>query len=221
MDRSAVPKSASSEKVGTSVEKVGADEKKDDVPQTIIETVPFQEFQQVLTFLVSIGLATAAGSAFGLVGITSVFGDSSAETINAVRDAALDLAWASVNFAVALALIVTSQLLYTDRTLGALIQCRTGTGPERLMRAFVGLSAWSSLGFQLAGMYFWSESLKLFAPKARLYARYGITAAVIVVGTVSAIGILSQQATREKLLYSASLGMYKPKTKRDQLRDSS
>ena len=162
---------------------------------------PFQDFQEILAFLASIGLATSTSCAFGLVGITSSFGDTSPQAMSDIKKSAILLCWASACFTVALAFIVAPQLLYTELVIVQIITQKNLKGwDKRLVRVAVGVFAWIPLGFQLVAMYLLAQSFEIFAPGPVVLARYGITVGVITVGGVTLVGVLSEPQGREKLL---------------------
>ncbi|KAJ7854872.1 hypothetical protein B0H13DRAFT_1903408 [Mycena leptocephala] len=161
---------------------------------------PFKAFQQVLSFLASIGLATTATSAFSLIGITSLFGDTSPPALSQIRQSALFLCWASACFIAALAFIIALQLLYTELVIVEIMTNKDVPGwNARFIRIAVGLFAWIPLGFQMVAMYLMSQALEVFAPGPVQLARYGLTCGVAVVGVITLFGMLSNEKGRQKL----------------------
>jgi hypothetical protein len=170
--------------------------------------VPFQQFQTILGFLASIGLALTGSVAFALLTAGALFGDSSPTALAQLKQAALLLSWSAACFVVAIAFIVAPQLLYTELIIVEMIKERRIHGwDHRVVRVAVGVFAWIPLGFQTAAMFLFSQALEVFGPGPVALARYGITGAMVLVGTVTMVGILSDVRGRKKLLGFLSFGL--------------
>jgi len=170
--------------------------------------VPFQQFQTILGFLASIGLALTGSVAFALLTAGTLFGDSSPASLAQLKRSALLLSWSAACFVVAIAFIVAPQLLYTELVIVEIIKERRIRGwDRRLVRVAVGVFAWIPLGFQTAAMYLFSQSLEVFGQGPVALARYGITGAMVLVATVTLIGVMSDVRGRKKLLGFLSFGL--------------
>lgn len=168
---------------------------------------PFQEFQQILGFLASIGLATTATSAFSLVGATSLFGDTSPEALSQLKQSALFLSWASACFIVALVFIIAPQLLYTELVIVEIIMHKEIPGlSRRFIRVAMGSFAWIPLGFQMAALYLLIQAMEAFSPGPVKLARYGMTSGAVVVIFVTLVAIFSEVKGRQKILGVVSGG---------------
>jgi len=161
---------------------------------------PFKEFQQTLAFLASIGLAASTSSAFSLVGVTSSLGDSSDAALQRVRQSALLLSWASSCFIVAIAIIVTTQLLYTEKVIvGIITKTVLEHWQERIVRVGVAVFAWVALGFQTAAILLFAQALDVFSNGSMRMARYGVVGGMGLVLCVTLVGLLSQKQGQEKI----------------------
>ncbi|KAG6835209.1 hypothetical protein H0H93_003699 [Arthromyces matolae] len=181
--------------------------------------VPFKDFQNVLAFLSSIGLATAISCAYSLVGATSVFGSSTKEDLAALKRSAILLCWAAACFIVALALIIAAQLLYTETVIVEMITRKGADGKQRneedvwqqrTVKIGVGLFAWAALGFQTAAMFLLSQSMLLLATWPTRLARYGIVGGTVTVGAVVCIGLTATPKGRDKVLFLRTWLKFRP-----------
>jgi hypothetical protein len=135
-------------------------------------------------------LAVSVSGALSLVGISSAFNDTSETALSTIRYNAIMLSWASACFIVSLGIIVPAQLLYTSQKIRDILLDKRRTGwRERVVRVAVRIFAWASLGFQIAGLYFIGQSLKIFSSGPVFFARYGLTFVIACVAIVAVIGI--------------------------------
>lgn len=161
--------------------------------------VPFKDFTSILGFLASIGLAASAPSAFSLMGVTSLFGDSSDDAQARIRQSAMFLTWASAAFIVAIAWVVALQLFYTDDILVETITYPSGDHVKRKFLAacvkhLLGCCAWLALGFQLAGLLLLSQSWVVISHEATLVVRYGFTSSVVIIGGTALLADFASNA---------------------------
>jgi magnesium-transporting ATPase (P-type) len=134
------------------------------------------------------------------VGVTSSLGDSSDAAVHAVRQSALLLSWASSCFIVALAIIVTTQLLYTEKVIvGIITKTELEHWQEKIVRVGVAVFAWAALGFQTAAILLFSQALGLFSNGSMKMARYGVVGGMGLVLCVTLVGLLSQKQGQQKI----------------------
>jgi len=167
---------------------------------------PFKEFQQVLAFISSIGLATAASCAFSLIGITSSFSDSDDAAKAQIKNSGLFLSWASACFIVSIGFVAATQLLYTEPVIIHVLG-KKETSPEKvIIRVGLACFAWIALGFQTAAMVLLGRSLKVFAPGPVYLAILGLVASAVFVVFVVFVGMMSERKGRKKLSILWTLG---------------
>jgi TctA family transporter len=161
---------------------------------------PFKEFQKTLSFLASIGLAASTTCAFNLVGATSLLGDNSDGAMLAVQKAALYLSWSSACFIVAIAVIVATQLLYTEKVIiGIITKEKQEQLNEKVVRLGVAVFAWTSLAFQTAAMFLFSQALGVISSGSMWMARYGVVGGMSLVAAVTLVGVLSREEGKAKM----------------------
>jgi len=164
------------------------------------EQPPFKEFQQVLGFISSIGLAASVSGAFALVGVTDIFGDTSPQAQAKVRNSAILLGWASACFIVALIVVATSQLLYTELVIVSILMNKKVNKERTVVRVGVALFAWTALGFQTTALVLIGRGLAVFGPGPAALASYGMLGGAVLVGGVTMVGLISEHEGRHKLL---------------------
>ena len=170
----------------------------------LFQAPPFKEFQQVLAFLSSIGLATAASCAFSLVGITSSFGDSGDAAKAQIKKSALFLSWASACFIVSIGFVAATQILYTGTAIQVLGM--KGTRPEKVLRMGLACFAWTALGFQTAAAVLSGQSLRVFAHGPVYLANFGLVASAVLVMLVGFVSMTAVPEGRKKLSILWTLG---------------
>jgi hypothetical protein len=144
------------------------------------------------------------------VGVTSKLGDTSDAAIQQVKESALLLSWASSCFIVAIAIIVSTQLLYTEKVIVTIItKTELEVWQEKVVRLGVAFFAWVALGFQTAAILLFAQALALFSTQSTGMARYGVVAGMVLVAAVTLFGILSQKEGRQKLSETLRHGMDK------------
>jgi len=178
--------------------------------QSVLDDPPFKEFQQTLAFLASIGLAASTSCAFSLVGVTAKLGDTSDAAMQQVKESALLLSWASSCFIVAIAIIVSTQLLYTEKVIVTIItKTEFKVWHEKVVRLGVAFFAWVALGFQTAAILLFAQALNLFSTPSTEMARYGVVGGMVLVAAITLLGILSQKEGRMKMSAALRHGMDK------------
>jgi hypothetical protein len=142
------------------------------------------------------------------VGVTSKLGDSSDAAMQQVKESALLLSWASSCFIVAIAIIVSTQLLYTEKVIVAIItKTELKVWQEKVVRLGVAFFAWVALGFQTAAILLFAQALNLFSTKSTEMARYGVVAGMALVAAITLLGILSRSEGRQKIGHTLRHGM--------------
>lgn len=172
----------------------------------LFQAPPFKEFQKVLAFISSLGLATAASCAFSLVGITSSFSDSGDAAKAQIKNSGLFLSWASACFIVSIGFVAATQLLYTEPVIIHVLG-KKETSPEKvIIRVGLACFAWIALGFQTAAMVLLGQSLKVFARGPVYLANFGLVASAVLVVIVMFVGMTSERKGRKKLSILWTLG---------------
>jgi hypothetical protein len=135
------------------------------------------------------------------VGVASSFGDTSPAALQAVKYNAEMLAWAASCFIVAIAVIVTTQIVYTDEVIIKVLNIPKAERdwPEKIVRIAFAIFAWTALALQIAGMFLIAQSLALISSQSMQMARYGIVGGGVLVAGMFLLGILSQGEVREKI----------------------
>jgi len=172
---------------------------------------PFKEFQQVLAFISSLGLATSASCAFSLVGITSVFNDPSDAAKAQIKKSGVILGWASACFIVAIGFIAATQLLYTEPVIIQMLGNKGKNQAKAITRVGLACFAWIALGFQTAAMVLLGQALKVFAPGPVYLANFGLAASALLVAIVTLVGMTSEHKGLKKLSIVLTLGGMIPK----------
>jgi hypothetical protein len=172
----------------------------------LFQAPPFKEFQEVLAFISSLGLATAASCAFSLVGITSSFGDSGDAAIAQIKKSGLFLSWSSACFIVSIGFVAATQLLYTEPVIIHMLGKKEMSPEKVIIRVGLACFAWIALGFQTVAMFLLGQSLKVFAPGPVYLANFGMVASAVLVAIVTFVGMMSERKGRKKLSTLCTLG---------------
>jgi hypothetical protein len=123
-----------------------------------------------------------------------LLGDTSDAAMSAVKECAVLLSWSSACFITALAVIVATQLLYTEEViLNIITKDRLDRLNEKVVRLGVAIFAWTSLAFQTGAMFLFSQALGVISHGSMWMARYGIVGGMSLVAAITLTGVLSRE----------------------------
>ena len=167
----------------------------------------YERFQHVLGFVASIGLATAATSAFSLVGVTTIFGDSSDLSLHKIQTSARLLGWSSACFILSLSFICGSQLLYTSPILRRLAGGKGNrSAKRRFAKTVLTILAWLPLASQIAALALIGQALFVFASGPARLATYGIMTGAILCAGVYVLSLTADEVGQKKLRLAWTFG---------------